>query len=561
MPLYYNKKSPLLLISALLTLYCGHSVAASEIPDAGILQQQTVPTLPAQPSSGDTGISPIKEAGITDSTPFTVNHITFKGNTKFSSEILHEIVKDIEGTEQTLTKLQTRVYIISDYYHDNGYPFARAIIPQQEVTNGNVVIELIEAKYGEIKLNNQSQVDDDVINGLLSPLGQGLHIEQKQLDRSLLLLSELPGTNINANVEAGQAVATTDLQISAEEVDNFIGRVTADSYGNQFINRGRLGASLNFLNPAKHGDVLSVNLLTTGKRMQYGQVSYDLLVNGKGTHIGASVSAMRYKLGGGVEQLGINGRSKTAAVWVKHPFVRGKQYNLYGQLQFNYNDLEDRVDANLSQNDRTVNDFTLTLNGDMRDRLMAGGVTSWRASVTRGDKDFDNAIAAANDALTANTEGSFSKFNFNINRLQQMTAKTSVWLSLTGQLANDNLDSSQKMVFGGPFSVRAYDTGAVSGDEGYLATAEVRHLLSQQHGYWQAVLFADVGHVKVNETVWAGATGANQDTLAGFGLGLHWSGYKSLSAKAQIARSVSDSGSLTQGSDKSIAWVEFNIGF
>jgi len=535
--------------------------AAPQIPDAGTLRQQTVPTLPAAPSSIETGVKPPTESGINDSTAFTVKQINFTGNTLINTETLHDLVKPLEGTEQTLTSLQQKVYEISDYYHNQGYPFARAIIPQQEITEGVVLIEIIEAKYGEIKLNNTSRVSDALLQSTLSNLNVGNPIAQKPLDRSLLLLSDIPGININANIQPGQAVATSDLLIDANPESNFIGRFNVDDYGNKYINRPRVGANLSFLNPAQHGDVLSLNLLTTGERMQYGQVSYDLLLNGQGTHLGAAYSALKYELGEELARLGVHGNSNEASLWLKHPLIRSKSYNLYGQVQYDHNTLEDRVDASQLKNDRTVQQATFTLSGDSRDSFITQGITSWRLAYSQGDVDFDNSNAQISDAATANTEGSYSKWNLNINRLQTLTNTMDLWVSVTAQLANDNLDSSQKMVFGGPFSVRAYDTGAVSGDNGVLATVEVRHILSQQYGVWQAVAFADVGHVKINDQRWASVTGKNQDTLSGVGIGMNWFGNNQWTAKATVATSVGSSSDFTRDADKTILWMEVSKGF
>lgn len=544
-----------------LTGFATLSFAAQQIPDAGILQQQIEPSLPAMPSESETGIETLKQSGISDSTPFIVAKINFKGNTKISTQALKDLVKHIEGTEVTLTELQAQVYQISDYYHDQGYPFARAIIPVQEIENNEVLIEIIEAKYGELILNNNSQISDGLLSCTFSALESGSHIEQSRLDRTLLLLNDLPGTQINTAIQPGKSVGTSDFVLSANQVDNFAGRVALDGYGNAFINRARLSANLNFYNLAKRGDVLGVNLLTTGSRMQYAQIMYDIIVSGQGTHLGGSYSGMHYELGESVKALGLNGRAQEASLWLKHPFIRAKSHNLFGQVQYTHNDLKDRVTVGNRRNDRTVQDVTLTLNGDVRDHWLAGGVSSWRLAFTQGDVDFNDATAQINDALSADTQGRFSKWSLNVNRLQRLTSKTNFWASFTAQMANHNLDSSQKMVFGGPFSVRAYDTGAVSGDNGYLLSLELRHQLSQQHGSWQLVGFADIGRVEVNEDKWAGLTGENKDTISGVGVGLNWNNRQNLSAKMQVSASVGSNSELTESADKTIAWVEVSLNF
>ena len=77
--------------------------------------------------------------------------------------------------------------------------------------------------------------------------------------------------------------------------------------------------------------------------------------------------------------------------------------------------------------------------------------------------------AQQNDALTAKTQGSFSKWTANAFRLQSLSASNALYVTVSAQWASGNLDPSEKMVAGGPYTVRAYDMGVESGDTGILA--------------------------------------------------------------------------------------------
>ncbi len=99
----------------------------------------------------------------------------------------------------------------------------------------------------------------------------------------------------------------------------------------------------------------------------------------------------------------------------------------------------------------------------------------------------------------------------------------------TGQWAGKNLDSSEKFVLGGAYGIRAYPQGEAAGDEGWLATAELRHRLSR---YLQWSLFYDAGGIDINRKPFA--AGANSRHLSGYGIGLaaNWGG---LTVKADVA--------------------------
>ena len=555
------------ILSALLFAYAsiGYSqltlAGAGPTPDAGIILQQTEPVLPAEPASNETGLEREIPADAVDSKPFSVSSISISGNTLFEFAVLYDLVKDAEGTSQTLLQVKALANRITDYYRNEGYPLSRAVIPQQSIENGAVQIQVIEARLGEVSIENTSRVSDALIESTVKQLEAGEAIVQESLERTLLLLNDLPGTNISANLNAGKEAASTDLNVSAMPAPMIAGRVTLDGYGNRFINRERVGASVSVFNPLGLGDVLSLSVITTGKRMQYGLIDYNLALNGYGTRLGASYGALHYALGDEIAALKANGQAQTGDLWVRHPFIRAAKYNLYGTVKYNYADLEDHVDAAFIKNDRHVKTWSGMLNGDFRDGVFGGGINSMSIQFTNGQVKFDDPIAEIADSVTANTDGSFSKWNINLNRLQVINAKTSLWLSISGQIAEDNLDSSQKMVFGGPFSVRAYDTGAISGDNGVLGTIELRRNLGNFHGLIQGIAFADIGKVRVNEKPWAAATGDNRTSLSGVGMGVNWFGSNQWAAKASAATSTGSRADLTKDADNTIAWVEVSKGF
>ncbi|MHA4915575.1 hypothetical protein ACX0E7_14455, partial [Enterococcus faecium] len=82
-----------------------------------------------------------------------------------------------------------------------------------------------------------------------------------------------------------------------------------------------------------HGDLLSATVLSTGSGMNYGRLSYDILVNGQGTHVGAAYSLLRYKLGSELSALDANGTASVASLWGRHPLMRSRQANVYAQVQ------------------------------------------------------------------------------------------------------------------------------------------------------------------------------------------------------------------------------------
>ena len=554
----YHKQSLTPLLAAVLAALAPWAAqAAGALPDAGAILQQVQPATPSAPASGATGLTIERADGakLPPSAPFEVKSIRLSGNTLFDTATLQALVADVPGTTLNLTQLGEVAARITTYYQSHGYPLARALIPAQTIRDGAVSIDIIEARYGQISLDNQSRVQSNLLQDTLASLQGGQVIAQAPMDRALLLLSDVPGVQVSATLKPGEAVGSSDLLVSTTAGPAISGNAVLDNYGNRYTGRPRIGATVNFINPLHHGDVLSVSGLSSGANMNYARLGYDTLLNGQGTRLGGAWSALHYTLGEPLAALNAHGTAQVQSLWVKQPLLRSRAANIYGQLQYDALQLRDHVDASALQTDRSLENWTLTLSGDTRDELLSGGINSWSLGWTQGRVGFDNAAAQLADAATAKTEGHFSKWNLSLSRLQGLNAANTLYLAFSAQSAGGNLDSSQKMGAGGPYTVRAYDVGAVSGDSGYFVSAEYRRELgSAWGGQWQAVAFIDSASVTVNRNLWV--AGENSANLSGAGIGLNWNGPQQWSAKTYIAKPVGSVPALVGSTNSARAWVE-----
>lgn len=552
------------LFAALLAAFAPLAALAADpvVPGAGAILQQVQPVTPPTPSPSGTGLTIEREDGakLPTSAPFLVKSIQITGNALFDTPTLQALVADAEGKSLTLSQLNELAARITDYYHSHGYPLARAIIPAQTIQSGIVRIEIIEARYGKISLDNRSRVNDPLLQATLSPLQSGQAIGQTELDHALLLLSDIPGVVVAATLKPGESVGTSDLLVNTTPGPAVSGNMVLDNYGNRYTGRTRIGGTVNLINPLHHGDVLSASGLSSGGGMNYGRIAYESLLNGPGTRMGGAYSALRYSLGEPLASLNAHGTAQVGSLWAKQPLVRSRDVNLYGQIQYDRLKLRDHIDASAIQTDRHLDNWTVSLAGDARDTLLSGAVSTWNLGWTAGRVGFDNAAAQLADAATAETQGGFSKWNANLARLQTLSPKTGLYLAFAGQWANTNLDPSQKMTAGEPYTVRAYDTGAVSGDTGYLGTIEFRHNLGTAwQGQWQAVAFVDSAHVTVNKNTWV--AGTNSATLSGVGVGLNWAGADQWTARAYIATPIGSTPVLVASTASTRAWIEIRKGF
>jgi hemolysin activation/secretion protein len=540
------------------------TAAATEppAPGSGTFLQQLQPTAPPVPSSNDSTLNLERQRAseLPPSAPFLITRIDISGNTTIQLTTLHALVADAEGLTLTLPQLNARVSRISDYYHHHGYPLARAVIPAQTIRDGVVAVEVIEARYGKVILENQSRVRSELLESTLAPLKSGDIIEQASLDHALLLMSDIPNVNENATLKAGATPGTSDLIVQTTQRNPVTGGITLDDDGNRYTGRTQGSGDLQIDDPLRHGDILNASFLTAGKGLEYGRVLYDVILDGSGTHLGVAYSGLHYLLGDSLAALEGHGTAKAQSLWMQRPLLRTPDLNLYVRWQYDHKRLSDDIDASSIRNDRHLNNLTLTVSGDLRDAWLTGGSTSWNLQWLAGRVGFDNPIAQQTDADTARTDGAFRLWNAAVTRSQRLTGTDVLSIAISYQRADGNLDESQKLVVGGAQTVRSYDTNALSADSGFLTNVEARHdFSSTRSGQWQGIGFFDLASLTVNQDPWT--AGKNQATLRGTGVGLAWTSTARFTARANLGLRLGAAPALVGDSSRVRTWIQLNERF
>ena len=295
----FSKLETMKTLFSILLFASSPLVAGSVVPGVGNMLQQIAPLTPPASSPRGAGqpIARVDSAKLPQSAPFLVNRFQITGNTLFDTATLHALVAEAQGQSITLTQLGELAARITSYYQNNHYPLARAIIPAQTIVAGVVRIKVIEASYGKISLDNRSRVKDALLQATLAPLQSGQVIEETELDHAFRLVSNIPGVVLDTTFKAGEGVGTSDLLVSTTPGPTITGNMIMNNYGSRYTGMANIMGTVNIINPLRHGDVLSVNGLSSGRKMNYASLSYETYLNGQGARLGGAYSVLSYALG------------------------------------------------------------------------------------------------------------------------------------------------------------------------------------------------------------------------------------------------------------------------
>ncbi|PPK42397.1 hemolysin activation/secretion protein [Trinickia symbiotica] len=511
-------------------LVAGSAWAASP-PNAGTLLNNVGPA-PEQPLRSTEALpeAPPRPALKLDTlTKITVKHIHITGIKAYPESTLLPLVSDAIGEDLTLAQLDELAQRITRYYRDHGHLLARAYLPAQEIKDGEVEIAVLEGRVGKLTIEDTSRLSQARVAARLSAIKEGEALSGPDLERSLLLLSDVPGVRVTSTLSPGASVGTTDLDVRVAATSPLSGSIGVDNYGNRFTGQPRLNGSAVLADPLHIGDFLGVDAVISSG-LDYGRAAYQLPINSVGTQLGAAFSAMHYRLGRDFSSLDAHGTAYVSSLYLLHPLIRSRLFNLNAQLDFDHKALTDDIGATATSSHKVANVLTLGLSGDRLDHVLGGGFTSWSAAFSAGDLAPD-ALTRALDAAGHDTSGSYHKFNFALARVQSLPGKFSLYAALRAQHALGNLDSSEKMVLGGAAAVRAYPDGEAPSDDAWLGTVELRYAFSAR---WQASAFFDAAQGYLNHQPIALDTN-NKRRLSGAGIGLVYSLPHNLLIRASVA--------------------------
>ncbi len=513
---------PLVFIS-FLTL--GINALAVEAPTTGqILQEQrSAPVRPIQRES--LKIEPYKpEAVEPGGAKVKLEKITFYGNTAFNEAKLMAAAGKVVGNEFDLAGLQKIADRIAEYYRRHGYLFVRVVLPPQTIGTGRVKMEIIEGRYGELRTSGDSKLAAAAQKWLL-PLGEGNVIRQEELERSTLLLSDLPGVLTQPVMRPGLRVGTGDLDVAVKSQDKYNFNVGVDNHGSRFTGYYRARANLAINSPTMLGDQLLIGVVRSDSDLTLGNTNYSRPLGTNGLRAQVGLAYTSYSLG-----KEFSGRSGTALVGntgLTYQLLRSNVANLTLGGSLVRKNLNDVISGSTY---KFTNSIPLSLQFDLRDQLMGPAITFGSVVFTYGSLSLDSSLRLSDSS--ARTEGRYKKFNVDVIRQQQLPRDVLISIRGSAQYTNQNLDSSEDFILGGPTGIRAYPTGEAAGDRGWLTQLE----LQRRYGDYTPYMFYDYGRIDTNARLANGTRLSKQ--RAGAGLGLRYN-TGNLIADAIIARRTS----------------------
>lgn len=496
---------------------------AADFPDAGrFLREQPKPTL-VQPSDAKKRFvapnsNPQPSEGV--GPVVLVNGFAVSGATLIPDEELKAQLSDSVGQRLSFKQLQALGQRLSGYYLEKGF-FARVILPEQEVRDGIIEFQIIEGKRGAISIQNSGERirDERAVGFINKRVPEDALLSVDAMGEALNILNDQPGIQATIAVKAGEDEGDIDLVLVATEAPLANYTFGINDHGSKSTGKLQASGEAVLNNPFGLFDTLSV-LTNVSEGSRYVTGNYSLPIGYSGLRWSVGASYMKYDVvEGAFAALDPHGDATTFDMKLSYPLIRQQSASLFLTVGYNYKLLKDYTSAG-ETGDTDVGSFMVGLSGFVADSFLGGGQSSFNVGLSAGGADLSgNAGAFAADQVGRGVDGGYSKFTFNFSRQQPLSQQWLLLVNLNAQLANTNLQSSERFTLGGISGVRGYPSGEASGDDGYVLSLNLAYQVNPQ---LTVLSFYDHGHVRVNHDNSVLNSTQNSYQLDGAGVAVDW---------------------------------------
>ena len=443
--------------------------------------------------------APVEEG---DLIKILVTEFNFSGNKKYPSSEFQKLVKNKINTELNYADLRNILQTISFYYRSKGY-LATAFLPEQNITDGKVIIYIAEGRIGKVEIKDSAKatlnVSRDRISGFVfNKIDPNGILNIVQLDRNIRNLNNTPGINAVASLVQGEQLGETDVVVTASNTKTLSTTSLVDTNGSRSSGYERFTNIINVDGLINSGERLSLtNVVSEGSNYYAGSATIPLNYNGLQSTF--RISKMEYDLSEPYTSTKPVGYSTEFFLGFNQDLMVEPDKSLTSSLSFSRNDyVNDLSTGSNSNKDITKSSLNLIFNN--QDKFFSGGANTLSLTGTYGALDLtDNISNYDTDQLTARTDGEYWKLALNMNRFQRITDTFSATVKFNGQYTDKNLDGAEQLSLGGPSAVRAYPSNEAAGDQGFVSSLEFNKSFKNRK---QFTLFYAYGKIQLHKQSW-----------------------------------------------------------
>lgn len=228
----------------------------------------STPTLPLKIPSLEASRSP----ALSQQNKIFVSRIFLEGNTAFTDEELATITRSYLGRELSAQDLRQLRHELTLYYIDHGYINSGAVLPEQNVMNGELKINIIEGRLTTIHWEGLEHLRETYLSARIEKHTENEPLNIKTLQNDLQLIQQSPLIQrINAELTPGIRPGEAMLRARVAEANPWYMTLGTNNQGVPSVGAERFESWAGHRNVLGFGDAFDGHF-----NVSAGQTAFDL---------------------------------------------------------------------------------------------------------------------------------------------------------------------------------------------------------------------------------------------------------------------------------------------
>jgi len=492
---------------------------------------------------------------------FDLLELRVKGNTLIDKKQLERTIYPFLGPKKSIENVDLARAALEELYRTQGYQTVSVDIPEQDVKNGIVYLQVVEGKVSRLRVKEARYFSLNKIKAGVPELAEGNVPNFPKMQKQLAdLAGQSADRKIQPILRAGETPGTLEVDLKVKDELPLHGRVELNGRNTSSTSRLRLVTSLHYDNLWQAMHSASVMYQVSPENSQQVSVwagTYALPLFNTDARLAlygvSSSSSSNVANVGGTTIIGTG--SIYGARLVK-PLPALDNYFHSATLGVDYKDFKESLTMNSPGGYKTpiaYLPFLAQYSGSFRGEESLTSFDLGMHFSVRGlgndQAQFENKRYLAK----ANYMYATGDLKFNHNLPVGMELKS----HFTGQVADSPLISNEQFSLGGALSVRGYFETMALADDGVFGSLELYspHLGMVDWDYlnnMKLMAFVDAGQGWIQNPLPGNVSG---NTLAGAGFGMHFQMLKYLVGMLDVGFPFIALGPVHRGDPR----MDFNI--
>jgi hemolysin activation/secretion protein len=471
---------------------------------------------------------------------FAITAYEISGNTLLAEADLQTAVAPHIGEKKDFKAIQEALKAIEIRYAESGYASVRVMLPEQEVDNGKIQLNVVEAKIGTVTVEGNKHFSNENIRDSVPELHEGTIPRMHAVSASLRVANENASKQTSLVFRPSDRDNEIDATLRVTDEDPLKVGVSFDNTGTSSTGDYRLGLLVQHANLFDLDHIASAQIITSPgyeNKVKIIGLGYKIPVYRLGDSIDlaygySNVDSGSVSVAGGVLGISGSGHIASAKYNVYLPNIASWEQKLSLGLDFRAysNSVTEANSSDSLVPDITVHPVSLTYNGLTQ---LEGFDFSTYLTLAQNISGGTKGRADDFEASRAGASSSYNIFRYGFSVGYTLPANWTLRGTVAGQYTNDLLVSGEQFGVGGRDTVRGFQEREFAKDKGDRASVEIftpdiASLLGLSDVRAQLLAFYDTAQVRQNQPL--PGEQANV-TIASSGLGMRLGYARNLSLK------------------------------